>query len=208
MRLIGTPFTPASFVGGHAVLDFLNTAAGRAEDPRDWLGSYARLLEWADAAGVAAGEELDAATALAGADEMAAAAALGRAVALRESLWRVFSAKADGHVPAGADLEAVRAAWAAAADRGRFIAGDGLGPAWTPETAGLDWLRYRLADAAVELMRHADWGRLKQCDGENCGWLFLDTSKAGRRRWCDMATCGNTAKARRHYHRSRGQAKA
>jgi predicted RNA-binding Zn ribbon-like protein len=44
--------------------------------------------------------------------------------------------------------------------------------------------------------------KLKLCDGPNCSWLFLDTSKAGRRRWCDMADCGNAAKSRRHYARS------
>ena len=37
-------------------------------------------------------------------------------------------------------------------------------------------------------------------------WLFLDTSKAGRRRWCDMADCGNAAKSRRHYARGRRRA--
>jgi predicted RNA-binding Zn ribbon-like protein len=45
--------------------------------------------------------------------------------------------------------------------------------------------------------------RLKVCDGPNCSWIFLDTSKAGRRRWCDMADCGNAAKSRRHYAKSR-----
>ncbi|MAZ90474.1 MAG: hypothetical protein CMH94_02945 [Oceanicaulis sp.] len=51
---------------------------------------------------------------------------------------------------------------------------------------------------AVALLAEDNAVRLKQCDGERCGWLFLDTSKAGRRRWCDMATCGNVSKARRH----------
>jgi predicted RNA-binding Zn ribbon-like protein len=34
-------------------------------------------------------------------------------------------------------------------------------------------------------------------------WLFVDESKNGTRRWCDMTACGNRAKARRHYLRSR-----
>ena len=37
------------------------------------------------------------------------------------------------------------------------------------------------------------------CDGDGCAWLFIDTSKNRTRRWCDMAICGNRAKARRHY---------
>lgn len=41
--------------------------------------------------------------------------------------------------------------------------------------------------------------RLKICS--NCGWLFLDRSRNKSRAWCDMAVCGNRAKASRHYHR-------
>jgi predicted RNA-binding Zn ribbon-like protein len=41
------------------------------------------------------------------------------------------------------------------------------------------------------------------CDGETCYWLFYDVSRTGRRRWCDMATCGNRAKAARHRARAR-----
>jgi hypothetical protein len=45
--------------------------------------------------------------------------------------------------------------------------------------------------------------RLKMCPGENCGWLFLDETKNGRRTWCRMEGCGNRAKAARHYARQR-----
>jgi len=43
------------------------------------------------------------------------------------------------------------------------------------------------------------------CPGEGCGWLFFDTSKNRSRRWCAMEDCGNRAKARRHYRRSRAR---
>ena len=41
--------------------------------------------------------------------------------------------------------------------------------------------------------------RLRRCANDACLWLFLDESKNATRRWCDMASCGNRAKARRHY---------
>ncbi|MBX2855360.1 MAG: CGNR zinc finger domain-containing protein [Rhodobacteraceae bacterium] len=47
--------------------------------------------------------------------------------------------------------------------------------------------------------------RLKQCPAENCGWLFIDETKNSRRRWCSMESCGNKAKASRHYARSKGR---
>ena len=47
--------------------------------------------------------------------------------------------------------------------------------------------------------------KVRRCANPECGWLFLDDSRAGKRRWCSMLACGNRAKARRHYHRSREQ---
>lgn len=57
--------------------------------------------------------------------------------------------------------------------------------------------------AAALLADPRDMARLKTCPGADCGWMFLDETKNGRRRWCMMETCGNRAKAARHYARSR-----
>ena len=46
-------------------------------------------------------------------------------------------------------------------------------------------------------------GRLRRCEAPDCDWFFLDRSRNGTRRWCSMETCGNRAKARRHYERGR-----
>jgi predicted RNA-binding Zn ribbon-like protein len=62
----------------------------------------------------------------------------------------------------------------------------------------LDRIFWPITRSAAELLTSADIDRVRECDGRGCGWLFLDTSKAGRRRWCSMAICGNRAKARRH----------
>jgi hypothetical protein len=43
--------------------------------------------------------------------------------------------------------------------------------------------------------------RVRRCANPECGWLFLDDSRAGKRRWCSMSSCGNRARARRHYHK-------
>lgn len=48
--------------------------------------------------------------------------------------------------------------------------------------------------------------RLKCCPGGDCGWLFVDETGNGRRRWCSMELCGNRTKVRRHYLRTNGQA--
>lgn len=64
-------------------------------------------------------------------------------------------------------------------------------------------LRLDVAAAAVDLFQH-DLDRVRRCDGAACELMFLDLSKSGRRRWCDMATCGNRAKAAAHHARTKG----
>jgi predicted RNA-binding Zn ribbon-like protein len=57
--------------------------------------------------------------------------------------------------------------------------------------------------SAGDLMAGADHARIRRCGNDKCLWLFMDASKGGTRRWCDMASCGNRAKAQRHYLKSR-----
>jgi predicted RNA-binding Zn ribbon-like protein len=67
-------------------------------------------------------------------------------------------------------------------------------PAWYPAVA-----------AAVDLLDllQARPDRIRRCDHPRCVLWFLDTSRNGTRRWHSMATCGNRAKAQRHYSRTR-----
>jgi predicted RNA-binding Zn ribbon-like protein len=60
--------------------------------------------------------------------------------------------------------------------------------------------------SAAELLTSPALGRVRECDSDTCWWLFLDSSKSGTRRWCDMKVCGNREKARRHHkrHKSSG----
>ena len=63
----------------------------------------------------------------------------------------------------------------------------------------LDYPLGPLARSAADLLTAEHFaGRLRQCCGDTCGWLFLDASKNRSRRWCDMRDCGNRAKVRRH----------
>ncbi len=56
----------------------------------------------------------------------------------------------------------------------------------------------RLSEALVAELTAGHPERIHICDDETCRWIFYDTSPTGRRRWCDMSTCGNRAKAARH----------
>ena len=60
----------------------------------------------------------------------------------------------------------------------------------------------RLLAAIYDALRTGTWRRLKACRQHTCLWAFYDHSKNGSRTWCDMAVCGNRAKAQRRRQRS------
>jgi predicted RNA-binding Zn ribbon-like protein len=77
-----------------------------------------------------------------------------------------------------------------------------LALAWRDaDRTDLDRVLWEAAASAADLLTSPDLARVKTCPGAGCAWLFLDRSRNGTRRWCDMSVCGNRAKARRHYSR-------
>jgi predicted RNA-binding Zn ribbon-like protein len=203
--IVNHRFSERDFVGGEAALDFINTVSGRDQAaPRDRLDSYDRLLEWAAHANLLPGRLLRALAQKAQAEPAAAARALDRAKRLRESLFTLVSAVAAGKAPTKENLALLRVAWVAGAEAHALHFHDGrVEIVLDPERADLDLIGVIAAWRLVERVLTAPADRLRLCAGTDCAWLFLDTSKAGRRRWCDMAVCGNAAKSRRHYARER-----
>ncbi|HSJ16280.1 MAG TPA: CGNR zinc finger domain-containing protein [Longimicrobiales bacterium] len=203
---------------GEACLDFVNTGsrlierhaglegeALRAAGPfGDRLESYGDLVTFGERAGLidaGLGRRL---RARAAAEPGAAAAVLGAARELRESLYRLFAGVGDEGGARAADLERVRDAAAAAAARQRLVRTErGFELTW-PEAAELERLIWPLATSAMALLVSGDMTRVKECASHDCNWLFLDESRNRSRRWCDMKVCGNRAKARHYYHRHQG----
>lgn len=184
-------FQPRDLVGGHLVLDFVNTVTARNAEPLDWLDGYPRLLEWASMSGAFPPDDLAALRQAATADARAAARALTQARQLRETVWEQLAT--------GSSVQRLQDYWHAAAARTSLRAFDGhVATVVTVAGSGLDYVTHSLALQAVRFLEDVPRDRLRVCDGRQCGWFYLDTSKAGRRRWCDMATCGNAEKTRRH----------
>lgn len=65
-----------------------------------------------------------------------------------------------------------------------------------------------VAEPLIAIVAAGDTDRLRICANDGCRWVFHDTSRTGRRRWCSMASCGNRAKAARHRARRRTAAVA
>ncbi len=127
-----------------------------------------------------------------------------RALDVRETIYRVFDATARGRAPAAADLEALNEALAATPAR-KALRRERGGFVWEVELRGSTALGQfaPVLWSAGDLLTGGRLDRVKRCANPECGWLFLDDSRAGKRRWCSMSACGNRAKARRHYHKSR-----
>jgi predicted RNA-binding Zn ribbon-like protein len=60
-----------------------------------------------------------------------------------------------------------------------------------------------IVESAATLLTAGEFDCVSECAADDCNWLFLDRSRGGTRRWCSMRSCGNRAKARRHYRRRR-----
>jgi len=188
------------FSGGHLALDFANTVGGSRAAPREHLGAYADLLSWARQAGLVTAEAARRLRREAERHPREAAAALQRAVALREAIFRTGAALAAGERPTSGDLETLNAELARTLPHARLERSDG-GVRWSWEEGGLDRPLWPVARAAGELLVSGDLRALRECASDTCEWLFLDRSRNQSRRWCAMSDCGNRAKARRYYER-------
>ena len=197
-------FAARDFIGGDAALDFINTVTGRDQTPRDWLDGYARLLEWATLVRLLPEKNLRALTKKLHNEPAAAARALTRAKELREELFALVSAVASGNAPPKSALAALREHWLAGIEAHELRFEDGRVVAdLRADATDFDLIAAMVAYRMVAHVMPQPVERLRICGGANCSWVFIDSSKAGRRRWCDMAVCGNVAKAQRFYARSR-----
>jgi predicted RNA-binding Zn ribbon-like protein len=191
-------FEVRDFIGGDAALDFVNTVTGRDQSPRDWLDNYETLLEWAAQSGLLPPKLLRRVARKAHSEPAAAAEALARAKALREAAFKLMTRVVSGHAPPKHALALLREHWIAGARAHilRFNAGR-VAMELDDDADNLDLIASMVAYRLVECVLPQPAERLRICQGPNCSWLFIDSSKAGRRRWCDMAVCGNAAKSRR-----------
>jgi predicted RNA-binding Zn ribbon-like protein len=189
--------------GGDPALDFVNTVETRASDPLELLRSYRDLVDWTLKVGLIDGRTARSLARAAWrwgvADE-----ALARAIALREAAYEVLVAYAVEHrAPPKAAL-AVISAEIADASGSASLEFDGETFNLRPPSRDAFLPLHLVAQALADLLTGPRLQRVGRCDGVgDCGWLFLDTTKNGSRRWCSMAGCGSRAKMRRYYARTR-----
>jgi predicted RNA-binding Zn ribbon-like protein len=191
--------------GGALCLDFANTVYRRpSREPLECFTSCADVLRWNRQAGAHSERTLAQVSAWIESESDAERHSLLHAVrAFREDIFLVFSALSRKHPP---PAEAVGRVFDLFADvYGRWtLECDPAGRwSWAPDKVGTATLLAPVARSAVELLLSPCLAEFKQCADADCAWLFVDTSRGHRRRWCDMRICGNRSKARRHSERVR-----
>lgn len=175
-------------------LEFVNTVGGRTHSTptrytvdRERLHSLDNFLEWA-----AFNKR-----------PRRPAALFDRVLRFREALYRIFKALIDERKPDAADLEILNRELAEARAHEQLAVRNGRVTVAFDDADSPEHLLRVIARDAAALLTSEQLSRVRQCGGESCGWLFLDTSRNRSRQWCDMGDCGNLAKVRRFRERRR-----
>jgi predicted RNA-binding Zn ribbon-like protein len=193
------------FIAGSPALDFVNTVDWEGDTPAESerLPDYATLLDWATTSGTIEKKLGTRLGALAKADPAAAGRAHAAALRARTALRTMMRETAEDGKPSRAATEAfnrlLRAALAHAAVNPQGTA------RWSWEGAEEDLTSplWPVLWSGAELLASKEASLIRECSAERCGWVYVDRSRPGNRRWCEMETCGNRAKARRHYARTK-----
>jgi predicted RNA-binding Zn ribbon-like protein len=197
-------------IGGARCLDFVNTRSNYNEGvapPNEHLANYGEILNWARQVGIITHAEEDALDTLATLKPQRAEAALSKAKELRGAIRSTFLAAAEGRAPDARRFALLNRMIGEALSHARIApTASGYDWDWEPAEDNLERVLWPIAKSAADLLVSGKLARVHECAGNTCGWLFLDTSKNHSRRWCDMKECGNAAKARRHYHRTKASA--
>lgn len=191
---------PFKYVGGDPSLDLVNTVDWTARGPiNERLADYARLTRWAEGAGVVTKADAERLRRAGAARPKEAQAAYETALRLRSVLQRLYGSLAAGKRtdPSWEELNELL---------GEALARLGVSPPRKGQVSAewewhgvesLESLLWPVAWSAANLLTSDEAGQIRVCASLDCGWMYVDRSRNGLRRWCQMQTCGTLEKSRR-----------
>ena len=185
-------------------VDWRNARQGRVRV--DGLPDYGKLIEWSLKRGLVSGDEarrLERMARDSGKDKTT----LKRAVELRESIYRIFSAIAHEERPENRDLDTLNVFLSEGLAKSRIVrAGEGFQWSWRGAESP-EMMLWPIARSAADLLTSDRLDDVGECanEEEGCGCLFLDNTKSHTKKWCSSTSCGNRAKVRRFYEAHKGE---
>jgi predicted RNA-binding Zn ribbon-like protein len=194
-----TPVSHAHRADLQAFLDLVNSLELDDGVPRDHLTAVTDAIDFFARRGLAHRDELETVAD----DDRAAARRLERVRDVRAAAREAWDAIVDRRSPAAAALDRLNDTLRhrplvelTLGDGGFGVGHRHVGDPWDEALA-------RTIEPFVQSVAEGDAGRYRICANDECRWVFYDESRAGRRRWCDMSSCGNRAKAARHRARKK-----
>jgi len=186
-----------AFIGNNLSLDFVNTVGYiSSENPTENLNSFSDLIEWSKQGKLISDDEAIVIFTKAKKNILESEKVFRRVLRLRKSVYDIFRSVISGEEISDKDLTVFNRELSLAMSKAEIFSREGE-LIWDWKNDGIERILFLITRIAAQLLTSSDLEKLKCCSGENCGWLFYDTSKNKRRQWCDMRDCGNLAKARR-----------
>jgi predicted RNA-binding Zn ribbon-like protein len=182
---------------------FVNTLNWRlSAHPEEGLKDYVDLISWSRRARVWNGGTARRLISKSADARRKADSVHAQSIRLRETIYRIFVEAGKSRKPRSEDLKVLSLFFQRALSRLRIVPKAGrYRLTWKDsedEPVGVLW---PIVQSAVDLLISPEFSQVRMCPGKGCGWLFVDKSRNGMRKWCDMKDCGNREKARRHYQR-------
>lgn len=193
-------------LGEQLCLDFVNTLGNHLNKNmyRDYLTSYSTFVQWSQKVEIINTDEADFFLKESNKKSLEANDIFKRVIELRESFFRILLAVISNNVPEQKDIDVLNKEIEHVLPFSE-LQYTGNTFVWNRimEPKQLDWMLSIIVNDITELLTSDKLDRLKICCDDHCGWIFLDMSKNRSRRWCSMKECGNRAKARQHYHKTK-----
>ncbi len=189
--------------GGVLCLDYVNTIPDRFDNSnRDLLSSLNDLIYWAKKAKAIDSAAITGLEKAVTANERKAKEFFAEAINLRSLIYSLFHPISQQQKLKSPDLDQFNKLVSRyfpflqlSAER------DGFKEQWNLDSTHFYSITAPIVKSAYELLLSDKLHRMKQCP--NCGWLFLDSTKNGKRRWCSMQDCGSNVKALEYYYRKK-----
>jgi predicted RNA-binding Zn ribbon-like protein len=189
---------PFAFVAERLWLDFVNTDGGA--HGADAVGDFDGLVAWLETAIALDIERAQMMRRRAIQQPSGATAALVDARRVRTALRNLAERGAVApQVRVDALSEINRVLGRSAGTRRLEIRADGtFARSFVPVGDAFAGLMIPIVESAADALILGELARVRRCADPRCARVFYDGTKNAARRWCDMATCGNRAKAARH----------
>lgn len=201
------------FNAGSLALNFANTVWERPgfltdspAPPHELLNSFGEFATWAQASGAVSPKQRREIERAAAQDMAKAERALKQVLKLRETIFRTvldLTRKRRGN--GSALLTAINEFISALPPQRLELDGDGVVCAETVSPEDVSLIQVMICRDFMRLLCAGNQSRLRVCAADDCGWVFLDTSKSGKRKWCTMSDCGNRDKVMRFLERQRNR---